>query len=145
MKKNYTVDNHELFKQLEGRGELFDVIITTQCIGLDNFKQFCKEDGQLISTFPKTLPSDEFGFLNKSFLAQHIEFKYLIKDIIGSSLEIYDEAHLCYSTLDKLTELVEDGILQTVVDRVFQPKDIELALNYIQSPASIGSTVITFR
>lgn len=143
--KNYTVDNHELFKQLEGRGELFDVIITTQCIGLDNFKQFCKEDGQLISTFPKTLPSDEFGFLNKSFLAQHIEFKYLIKDIIGSSLEIYDEAHLCYSTLDKLTELVEDGILQTVVDRVFQPKDIELALNYIQSPASIGSTVITFR
>ncbi|KAF7277282.1 hypothetical protein GWI33_008810, partial [Rhynchophorus ferrugineus] len=34
--------------------------------------------------------------------------------------------------------LVEDGVLQTVVDKVFPPRDIELALQHIQSPYSIG-------
>lgn len=52
---------------------------------------------------------------------------------------------MCFVTLDELADLVENGSLQTVVDKVFQPQDIEIALNHIQSYDSIGSTVITFR
>lgn len=57
----------------------------------------------------------------------------------------FDETHLCYVTLDRLADFVEDGTLQTVVDKVFSPHDIEIALNHIQSPQSIGSTILTFR
>lgn len=60
-------------------------------------------------------------------------------------LDDYAEAHLCHATLDRLTELVEDGVLQTVVDKVFQPRDVEMALHYIQSAQSIGSSIVTFR
>lgn len=57
----------------------------------------------------------------------------------------FDETHLCHSTLDKLMEYVETGQLQTVVDKIYHPHDIEMALNHIQSPQAIGGTVITFR
>lgn len=52
---------------------------------------------------------------------------------------------MCRHALDQLRDLVESGKVQTVVDRVFQPYDIEQAFNHIQSVDSIGSTVITFR
>lgn len=60
-------------------------------------------------------------------------------------MDDFDETHLCYVSLDTLAELVEDGHLQTVVEKVFHPQDIELALNHIQSTRAIGSSVITFR
>lgn len=57
----------------------------------------------------------------------------------------FGEYHICYVVLDQLNKLVESGDLQTVVDKVYHPQDIEIALRHIQSPESIGSTVITFR
>lgn len=57
----------------------------------------------------------------------------------------FDETHLCYATLDRLTEFVENNQVQTVVDKIFHPQDIEMALHHIQSHQAIGSTIITFR
>lgn len=53
--------------------------------------------------------------------------------------------HLCHKALDRLAGYVNDGILQTVVDQVYTPDDVEKALVHICSPKSIGGTIITFR
>lgn len=60
-------------------------------------------------------------------------------------MDDFDETHLCYVSLDNLANLVEEGSLQTIVEKVFHPYDIEVALNHIQSSKAIGSSVITFR
>lgn len=65
--------------------------------------------------------------------------------LIGLPQNNFDETHLCYATLDTLTEYVENGQLQTVVDKIYQPHDVEMALHHIQSPQAIGNTIITFR
>lgn len=52
---------------------------------------------------------------------------------------------MCSGTLDTLREFVENGHLQTVVDKVLHPSEIDVALHHIQSVHSIGSTIISFR
>lgn len=65
--------------------------------------------------------------------------------MLSSEIGDFGEIHVCYAVLEQLTRLVESGELQTVVDKVYHPQDIELALRHIMSAESIGSTVITFR
>lgn len=68
-----------------------------------------------------------------------------LQKVFTGTLNNFGEDRMCCHMLDELRELVENGKIQTVVDRVFQPLDIEHALNHMQSTESIGSTVITFR
>lgn len=56
-----------------------------------------------------------------------------------------DESHMCFLSLDKLTDLVETNQLQTVVDKIYHPSDVDTALVHIRSSESIGSTIISFR
>lgn len=44
-----------------------------------------------------------------------------------------------------LCELTDANQLQTVVDRVYAPYNIERALLHVLDPNSIGSTIITFQ
>ncbi|KAJ8925282.1 hypothetical protein NQ315_009110 [Exocentrus adspersus] len=137
-----------LLKELELRGNIFDVIIKTSydCnASLDQLNQFCNTDGRIISTLPPIPSWDSCGVFNRMLLSLYINLKCRFEKIIGLPVDNFDETHLCYMTLDRLTDLVEDGTLQTVVDKVFSPHDIEMAIHHIQSPLSIGSTVITFR
>lgn len=53
--------------------------------------------------------------------------------------------HLCQMNLNRLADYVNDGVLQTVVDKVYTPADAEEALRHVCSDRSIGSTIITFR
>jgi NADPH:quinone reductase-like Zn-dependent oxidoreductase len=41
--------------------------------------------------------------------------------------------------------LVEDGSLQPVVDKIYAPRDAELAFQHVGSADAIGKTVIRFR
>ncbi|KAG5888340.1 hypothetical protein JTB14_014569 [Gonioctena quinquepunctata] len=135
-------------KELETLGEVFDVIIKTgvECdLNTKDFTNFLKTDGTVISTLPPVLTSDSYGVLRRFMLSFYIYLKYKLQNVLGLPKNDFDEAHLCYVTLDRLTQCVEDGYLQTVVDKIYQPHDIEIALNHIQSLHSIGSTVITFR
>ncbi|KAL1501498.1 hypothetical protein ABEB36_006808 [Hypothenemus hampei] len=140
-----------MFKELQLRGESYDVIIVTRQsfpqLDLNEFHEFIRKQGKVLSTIPSQLRSDSCNFFTKWLLKYYLRLKFLLENIANLSdvKTDYDEAHLCHMTLDRLTELVEEGILQTVVDKVFQPKDIEMALHYIQSPQSIGSSVVTFR
>uniref|UniRef100_A0AAR5Q2S6 Enoyl reductase (ER) domain-containing protein n=1 Tax=Dendroctonus ponderosae TaxID=77166 RepID=A0AAR5Q2S6_DENPD len=136
-----------VLKELQLKGEIFDFIIVTRNENLnwESLRNFCAGEGKLLSTLPEKLSSDSYGFLARFIFSTYIRLKFLMGHILGVPSNNYDEAHLCHATLDKLTALVEDGVLQTVVDKVFHPKDIEVALNYIQSSQSIGSSVITFR
>lgn len=128
----------------------------------EDFNVFCAKNGVVVSTVAEQLLSDSCGFLSRVVLGGYVRLKILIQVCIYFKLYIlpettlskntlswpsddYDEAHLCCVTLDRLTKLVEDGVLQTVVDKVFAPKDIEIALSYIQSKQSIGSSIVTFR
>lgn len=57
----------------------------------------------------------------------------------------WGEVHICYKTLDRLAEYVNDGVLQTVVDQVYTADDADKALTHICSAEAIGGTIVTFR
>ncbi|XP_050296293.1 reticulon-4-interacting protein 1, mitochondrial-like isoform X2 [Anthonomus grandis grandis] len=137
-------DQKLLLKELEVRGETFDVIVLTRndCVDLSGF---CTKNGRILCTAPEELLSDSCGFFSRLLLTGYVKLKIVIQNTLGLPSDTFDEAHLCHATLDRLTEMVEDGVLQTVVEKVYHPKDIEVALNHVQSPHSIGSTVVTFR
>lgn len=140
-----------LIKELQARGEVYDFIVLTRNSAGGtrpqwmDLNEFLSEGGKILTTVPEELLSDGCGFLGRSLLASYVRLKYWFERLLGLPLADYAEAHLCHATLERLTELVEDGVLQTVVDKVFQPRDVELALHYIQSAQSIGSSVVTFR
>lgn len=86
-------------------------------------------------------------FFTGKFLIQvnFLHFMSPLQRIMSSEIGDFGETHVCYAILEQLTKMVENGELQTVVDKVYHPQDIELALRHITSSESIGSTVITFR
>lgn len=53
--------------------------------------------------------------------------------------------HLNSDTLNELAKLVDNGQLQPVVDKIFSPRDVELAFQHTDSAQAIGKTVIRFR
>ncbi|EFA07672.2 Reticulon-4-interacting protein 1, mitochondrial-like Protein [Tribolium castaneum] len=131
-------------KELELRDKFDCIIMTRNCDLKIKELDFFSQKG-IVSTLPEERQSDSCGFCGETLLGTYIYLKSIIEKILGLSLNDYDEGHMCYVTLDELSEMVENGFLQTVVDKVFHPQDIEIALNHIQSDDSIGSTVITFR
>ncbi|KAK9873825.1 hypothetical protein WA026_002183 [Henosepilachna vigintioctopunctata] len=136
-----------LVKELELR-EKYDVIILTAdcCVSIEQLHNFCRsKDSIIVSTLPCKLDSDSYGFFRRFLLRLYIWFQWRLEVFSGVSLNRYDEAHMCHSALDQLASLVKNGHLQTVVDKVFQPQDIDMAICHIESSDSIGSTVITFR
>jgi NADPH:quinone reductase-like Zn-dependent oxidoreductase len=52
---------------------------------------------------------------------------------------------MCPAVLDQLAELLEDGSLQPVVDKIFSPQDAELAFQHADSCEAVGKTIIRFR
>ena len=56
-----------------------------------------------------------------------------------------DEPHLCHNYLDILAGYINDEILNTVVDQVYNPQEAERAVAHVISEKRIGSTIITFR
>lgn len=54
-------------------------------------------------------------------------------------------AKLNVTYLRALCELTDANQIQTVVDKVYTPYNIEWALQHILDPNSIGSTIITFQ
>lgn len=56
-----------------------------------------------------------------------------------------DEPHLCHNNLDILAGYINDEILNTVVDQVYNPQEAERAIAHVISEKRIGSTIITFR
>ncbi|CAH1164589.1 unnamed protein product [Phaedon cochleariae] len=140
--------NKAFLKELETRGEVYDAIVKTGLEGdlkMEELREFLKVDGTIISTLPPLLTSDGYGFFGRCMLAVYVNLKYKLQNMFGLPTNDFDETHLCYVTLDRLTQYVEDGYLQTVVDKIYQPQDIDVAVNHIQDPQAIGSTVVTFR
>ncbi|XP_044744976.1 reticulon-4-interacting protein 1, mitochondrial-like [Coccinella septempunctata] len=141
--RNSNSDNHHLLEELKKRHN-FDAIILTWDVSPSNeeLQKFCK---CIISTTPEKLPSDSYGFFRRYIFQFCIWLRWHLESFSGISLNEYDEVHMCHSTLDQLTELVKNGHLQTVVDKVYLPQDIDIALSHLESTRSIGSTIITFR
>uniref|UniRef100_A0A6P7FSR6 Reticulon-4-interacting protein 1, mitochondrial-like isoform X1 n=1 Tax=Diabrotica virgifera virgifera TaxID=50390 RepID=A0A6P7FSR6_DIAVI len=145
---NRQEQNKAFLEQLESRNETFDVIFRTgiECeCSKEELSIYLKTDGAFISTLPPVIDSDSYGVFRRFLLCLYINMRYKLQNLLGLPINTYDETHLCSVTLDRLSELVEDGYVQTVVDKIYQPQDIEVAVNHIQSPHSIGSTIITFR
>lgn len=65
--------------------------------------------------------------------------------IVNSTPNWAEEPHLCHNNLDILAGYVNDEILNTVVDQVYNPHEAERAIAHVISEKRIGSTIITFR
>jgi NADPH:quinone reductase-like Zn-dependent oxidoreductase len=65
--------------------------------------------------------------------------------IFNSEANWADEPHLCHNNLDILSSFVNDEVLNTVVDQVYNPQEAERAVAHVISEKRIGSTIITFR
>lgn len=65
--------------------------------------------------------------------------------IFSTNTNWADEPHLCHNNLDILAGLVNDEVLNTVVDQVYNPHEAERAIAHVISEKRIGSTIITFR
>lgn len=123
----------------------FDLIILTSPFILPSEELIYYCNGKILSTVNSPLSSDTYSIFSQWVLHLIIWTRRLFERIFKITLNEYDEAHICYLNLDRLTELVENNYLQTVVDKVFPPQDVELALEHIESHNSIGSTIISFR
>lgn len=145
--ENPSDENDALEKQLEPYIG-FDVIFYTKdcpAITQTQLRKFCNENGNFISTLPPVLASDSYGLLMGPIFAAYVRIKCFLQRVLSNEIGDFGETHVCYAILEQLTKMVENGELQTVVDKVYHPQDIELALRHILSSDSIGSTVITFR
>lgn len=145
-----TLEENEisLEKQLDLVSFEFDVIFYTKdcpAITEKQLKRFCNIDGNFISTLPPVLASDSYGLLMGPIFTAYVRIKCFLQKVLSNEIGDFGETHVCYAVLEQLTKMVENGELQTVVDKVYHPQDIELALRHIISSESIGSTVITFR
>ncbi|XP_043250099.1 reticulon-4-interacting protein 1 homolog, mitochondrial-like [Colletes gigas] len=126
----------------------YDVIFYTGGQPIDEriLKQRLVPYGSYISTLPEQLTSDSLGFLLGSIFAGYVRIKLLIQYILGfNSRQWKDGSKLSAIYLQALCDLVDAQQLQTVVDKIYRPYQIEQALNSILDPDAIGSIIITFQ
>lgn len=83
--------------------------------------------------------------LNDQYLQAYVNLKRLGSKIFGTEVNWADEPHLCHNNLDILASYINDEVLNTVVDQVYNPQEAERAVAHVISDKRIGSTIITFR
>ncbi|CAL1689032.1 unnamed protein product [Lasius platythorax] len=109
-------------------------------------KRYLLPHGSYVSTIPEQLRSDSLGFICGSIFAGCVRIKLLVQYMFGFNMHQWKEgAKLNVAYLRALCELTDAYQLQTVVDRVYAPYNIERALLHVLDPNSIGSTIITFQ
>ncbi|XP_050445675.1 reticulon-4-interacting protein 1 homolog, mitochondrial-like [Cataglyphis hispanica] len=109
-------------------------------------KRFLLPHGSYVSTVPEQLKSDSLGFICRSIFAGCVRVKLLVQYMFGFNMHQWKEgAKLNVAYLRALCELTDANQLQTVVDKVYAPYNIERALLHVLDPNSIGSTIITFQ
>ncbi|PNF39954.1 hypothetical protein B7P43_G15953 [Cryptotermes secundus] len=119
----------------------FDVIFNTEgSVAYQPCLKFCKPGGFVVSTETSELASDSYGFLFRSIYAFWIRIRCLIQDPF-----LWEAEKMGPAVLDQLAQLLEDGSLQPVVDKMFAPQDAELAFQHADSSEAIGKTIIRFR
>ncbi|XP_012056215.1 PREDICTED: reticulon-4-interacting protein 1, mitochondrial-like [Atta cephalotes] len=126
----------------------FDAIFYTdnQSFKEHILKKHLLPHGSYVSTVPEQLTSDSLGFICGSIFAGCVRIKLLVQYMFGFNMHQWKEgAKLNVAYLRALCELTDAHHLQTVVDRVYAPYNIERALFHVLDPNSIGSTIITFQ
>lgn len=120
--------------------DTFDYVFVTQETDF-NFAEYCSNNG-VFSTYHKQLFSDHFGMFSYSFFSLYMFFKHCV---FGACPNYGAFSLVCRNKLDTLAKLTTEGKIQTVVDKVALPQEIELILHHVRSSASIGSAIVTFR
>ena len=82
---------------------------------------------------------------NAGFLFTCADFYQIRLDCHFQEKIAWGAVHLNSDTLNELARLVDNGQLQPVVDKIFSPRDVELAFQHTDSAQAIGKTVIRFR
>ncbi|PSN38803.1 hypothetical protein C0J52_07903 [Blattella germanica] len=119
----------------------FDVIFNTEgSVAHEPCQNFCKPGGFVVTPEASKIRSDSFGFLFGTIYAFWIRFRCLVQ---GPAL--WGSDNMGPAVLDRLAQLLEDGSLQPVVDKIFAPQDAELAFHHADSAEAIGKTIIRFR
>ncbi|KAJ1527130.1 hypothetical protein ONE63_008664 [Megalurothrips usitatus] len=128
-------------KQLATR-ERFNVVFNTLgAVVHESCLRFCDDDGIVVTTVATKIASDSYGFILGALYALWVK----VQCIIMKEKVAWGAVHLNSDTLNELARLVDNGQLQPVVDKIFSPRDVELAFQHTDSAQAIGKTVIRFR
>nr|XP_012232940.1 PREDICTED: reticulon-4-interacting protein 1 homolog, mitochondrial-like isoform X2 [Linepithema humile] len=142
-----TINETDIEKELEMHDK-YDAIFYTDKHPIQEhiLKKHLLPHGSYVSTVPEQLTSDSLGLICRSIFAGCIRIKLLVQYMFGFNIHQWKEgAKLDTAYLRALCELTDANQLQTVVDKVYAPYNIEWALQHVLDPNSIGSTIITFK
>jgi len=135
----FPLESADIEKQLLKENR-YDIVFNTAGSVAHQFcLRLCKYDGYVITTISSQLASDTYG-LCLGFI--YTTWVRLAHSIFGYSS--WGTCHLSYRVLDVLTNLVDSGRLQPVVDKILQPHEVERAFQHIDSANAIGKTVLRF-
>ncbi|XP_026274240.1 reticulon-4-interacting protein 1 homolog, mitochondrial isoform X1 [Frankliniella occidentalis] len=128
-------------KQLATR-KRFDVVFNTLgAVVHESCLRFCNDDGIVVTTVATRIASDSYGFILGALYALWVKVQCLV---LKQERVAWGAVHLNSDTLNELARLVDNGQLQPVVDKIFSPRDVELAFQHTDSAQAIGKTVIRF-
>lgn len=132
---------HVDFDTLLSSCSKFDLVLNTVgSILHDSCRSFCCDGGVVVSTVASPPASDKYGLIYGSLYSVwlRIRLTFLKDSICGSTV-------ISKSILDEISNLVNKGQLQPVIERVFEINQAEQAGQYAAKGDHIGKIIIRFR
>ena len=154
----------EDFEQLLASRQKFDLVLNTVGSFLhDSCRSVCLDGGLIISTVAAPPASDQYGIILGSlysmwlriqlFFAKVLFLNELIcfRNAVVIDFLLFVQGSVCGSTaiskqvLDEVSNLVNKGHLQPVIERVFDIDQAEQAGKYAAKGDTIGKIILRFR
>ncbi|CAG9797952.1 unnamed protein product [Chironomus riparius] len=142
-----SIEQSTFMNELLSRQVKYDVVFITTRLNYSTkfIERFLTPHGTIVHAVESIMPSDEYGIFMRMMFKIYVTLKRMGTTVFGVEPKWADEPHLCHNNLDILAGYINDEILNTVVDQVYNPQEAERAVAHVISEKRIGSTIITFR
>ncbi|CRL05020.1 CLUMA_CG018188, isoform A [Clunio marinus] len=127
------IEQSSFLNELLSRNDKYDVVFFTTHLNYntDFITKFLSPNGIVIHATEKYLPSDNYNLIMRTLLKAYIVFKKIGCRLINVEPSWTDEPHLCHNNLELLASYVNDEMLNTVVDQVYNPQEAERAIAHV--------------
>lgn len=127
------------FQQTLASREKFDLVLNTVGSFLhESCRSVCRDGGLIISTVASPPASDQYGILLGSLYSMWLRIQLLFAKGCGSTA-------ISKQVLDEVSNLVNKGHIQPVIERVFEIDQAEQAGQYAAKGDTIGKIILRFR